>query len=182
MCDRYWAEFRLPVRMTEFDVWTRDEELQADFTRDFLILCFSHPSVTGVQHWVFWETCHWRPSAAMYRADWSEKPNAMVYKDLVLHRWRTNLAGATGPDEFLFGGIGVTITFAAPTPGDPPIGILNCAEGRYVDGQWQHIRWLNGRPDSPGPAHPARTGAFHAPTRETLPLPVSPPESPQVGQ
>lgn len=49
-----------------------------------------------------------------------------------------------GPDEFLFGGIGVTITFAAPTPGDPTIGILSCEEGRYVDGQWQHIRWLNG--------------------------------------
>lgn len=49
-----------------------------------------------------------------------------------------------GPDEFLFGGIGVTITFFAPTPGKPSIGILNCAEGRYVDGQWQHIRWLNG--------------------------------------
>jgi len=49
-----------------------------------------------------------------------------------------------GPDEFLFGGIGVTITFAAPTPGNPIIGILNCEEGRYVDGNWQHIRWLNG--------------------------------------
>jgi len=96
--DRYQAEFHLPVRMTEFDVWTRDEELQADFTRDFLILCFSHPSVVGVQHWGFWEVCHWRPSAAMYRADWSEKPNAKVYKDLVLHQWRTNLAGATGAD------------------------------------------------------------------------------------
>ena len=49
-----------------------------------------------------------------------------------------------GPDEFLFGGIGVTITFATPTPGVPQIGILNCEEGRYVDGNWQHIRWLNG--------------------------------------
>ena len=49
-----------------------------------------------------------------------------------------------GPDEFLFGGIGVTVTFAAPTPGNPIIGILNCEEGRYVDGKWQHIRWLNG--------------------------------------
>ena len=48
------------------------------------------------------------------------------------------------PDEFLFGGIGVVVTFAAPTPGNPQIGILNCEEGRYVDGQWQHIRWLNG--------------------------------------
>jgi len=49
-----------------------------------------------------------------------------------------------GPDEFLFGGIGVTITFAASTPEDPFIGILSCEEGRYVDGQWQHLRWLNG--------------------------------------
>ena len=49
-----------------------------------------------------------------------------------------------GPDEFLFGGIGVTITFAAPTPGDPQIGILNCAEGCYEAGAWKHLRWLNG--------------------------------------
>lgn len=49
-----------------------------------------------------------------------------------------------GPDEFLFGGIGVTITFAAPTPGDPILGILSCAEGRYENGQWRHLRWLNG--------------------------------------
>lgn len=96
--DRYERQFHLPVRMTEFDVWTRDEELQADFTRDFLILSFSHASVVGVQHWGFWESCHWRPPAAMYRADWSERPNAKVYKDLVLCQWRTNLAAATGPD------------------------------------------------------------------------------------
>jgi beta-galactosidase GanA len=49
-----------------------------------------------------------------------------------------------GSDEILFGGIGVTVTFASATPGDPKIGILSCEEGRYVDGQWQHIRWLNG--------------------------------------
>ncbi len=48
------------------------------------------------------------------------------------------------PDEFLFGGIGVTVTFAAATPGNPIIGILHCEEGRYVDEKWQHIRWLNG--------------------------------------
>lgn len=48
------------------------------------------------------------------------------------------------PDEFLIGGIGVTITFAALTPGDPLIGILSCAEGRYEAGAWKHLRWLNG--------------------------------------
>jgi endo-1,4-beta-xylanase len=96
--DRYERQFHLPVRFTEFDVWTRDEELQADFTRDFLILAFSHPSVVGIQHWGFWEVCHWRPSAGMFRADWSEKPNAKVYRDLVLNQWRTNLAGQTAAD------------------------------------------------------------------------------------
>ncbi|HVU16791.1 MAG TPA: DUF5597 domain-containing protein [Candidatus Didemnitutus sp.] len=49
-----------------------------------------------------------------------------------------------GPDEFLFGGVGVIVTFAAPSPGEPIIGILECEEGRYVDGKWQHLRWLNG--------------------------------------
>jgi beta-galactosidase GanA len=49
-----------------------------------------------------------------------------------------------GPDEFIFGGMGVAVTFSAVTPGDPIIGILSCEEGRYADGTWQHIRWLNG--------------------------------------
>lgn len=95
LLDRYQANFNLPVRITEFDVWTFDEELQADYTRDFLILCFSHPSVVGVQLWGFWEKAHWRPPAALYRADWSPKPNADVYRSLVLDQWRTRLSGHT---------------------------------------------------------------------------------------
>ncbi|MCX6953113.1 MAG: endo-1,4-beta-xylanase [Verrucomicrobia bacterium] len=90
-----YAEFKLPIRFTEFDVSTDDEELQADYTRDFLILAFSHPAVVGVQHWGFWQKAHWRPSAAMFRSDWSEKPNAKVYRSLVLDQWRTKLSGAT---------------------------------------------------------------------------------------
>lgn len=96
--DRYERDFHLPVRITEFDVKTYDEGLQADFTRDFLILCYSHPSVIGVQFWGFWEGAHWRPAAAMFRQDWSEKPSAKVYRDLVLGQWRTRTAGATGTD------------------------------------------------------------------------------------
>jgi GH35 family endo-1,4-beta-xylanase len=93
--DRYQAEFHLPVRITEFDVWTFDEELQADYTRDFLTLCFSHPSVVGVQFWGFWAGAHWRPAAAMFREDWSERPAARVYRDLVLNEWRTHATGVT---------------------------------------------------------------------------------------
>jgi len=99
--DRYWNAFKLPVRITEFDVRTSDDELQADYTRDFFILAFSHPSVIGIQVWGFWEKSHWIPVAAMYRDDWSEKPNAAVYKSLVLDQWHTRTQGTTAVDGSL---------------------------------------------------------------------------------
>jgi endo-1,4-beta-xylanase len=92
--DRY-AALELPVRITEFDIRSDDEELQADYTRDFLIAMYSHRSVVGVQLWGFWEGAHWIPVAAMYRRDWSEKPNARAYRSLVLDQWRTRASGAT---------------------------------------------------------------------------------------
>lgn len=92
--DRY-AALGLPLRVTEFDINTDDEELQADYTRDFLIAAYSHPSVVGVQVWGFWEGAHWIPRAAMYRRDWSEKPNARAYRALVLEAWRTRASGTT---------------------------------------------------------------------------------------
>ena len=50
---------------------------------------------------------------------------------------------ATAPDEFLFAGIGVIVTFAASEPGSQT-GILSVEEGRVVNGQWKNVRWLNG--------------------------------------
>ena len=50
---------------------------------------------------------------------------------------------ATGPDEFLFAGIGVTVTFAVADAGWQA-GILSVEEGRFVKGAWQNVRWLNG--------------------------------------
>ncbi len=89
--DRYdRASGNLPIRFTEFDVRTDDEPLQADYTRDFLIMAYSHPTVIGVQFWGFWEKFHWIPQGAMLRVDWSEKPAAKAYRDLVLNAWRTN--------------------------------------------------------------------------------------------
>lgn len=52
------------------------------------------------------------------------------------------LAMAVGPDEFIFAGIGLTVTFEADTL--PLVGILSVQEGKYVNGQWQTGRWLNG--------------------------------------
>jgi hypothetical protein len=54
------------------------------------------------------------------------------------------LAIAVGPDEFIFAGTGLVVTFEADTPGSPLVGILSIQEGKYVEGQWQPGRWLNG--------------------------------------
>ncbi len=88
----------LPVQITEFDINTPDEQIQADYTRDFLIACYSHPTVTGFIMWGFWQPKHWKPDAAMFRKDWSEKPNAAVWRDLVLDKWNTRLDATTPAD------------------------------------------------------------------------------------
>ncbi len=88
----------LPIRITEFDLNSDDERLQADYTRDFLTAVFSHPSVAGFQMWGFWEGAHWLPRGAMYRRDWSEKPNGTAYRDLVFNEWWTRGSGTTDRD------------------------------------------------------------------------------------
>lgn len=85
----------LELQITEFDINTADEELQADYTRDFLIALYSHPSVSGFTIWGFWEKKHWKADAAMFRADWSEKPNAKVWRELVRGQWLTNVDATT---------------------------------------------------------------------------------------
>jgi len=90
-----WEKLGLEVHLTEFDVETSDEILQADYTRDLLTLSFSHPSVTSVMIWGFWEGRHWRPDAAMWRKDWTMKPNGKVWTELTRKIWWTDETGKT---------------------------------------------------------------------------------------
>jgi GH35 family endo-1,4-beta-xylanase len=84
------------LQLTEFDVNTNgDETLAADFTRDLLITCFSHPAYTGFVLWGFWEGAHWKPETALWRKDWTEKPAAKVWRDLVCGQWRTDVTVKT---------------------------------------------------------------------------------------
>lgn len=91
---------QLPVQLavTEFDVNTTDEQFQADFTRDLVTLIFSSPKFADFLMWGFWENAHWLPAGAMYRADWSSKPNALVWNDLWNNQWWTNVTGNTATD------------------------------------------------------------------------------------
>ncbi len=90
--DRF-AQFGADLQVTEFDVNLDDEQTQADFTRDFLTACFSHPAIRGFLMWGFWEARHWLPRGAMYRRDWSIKPNGEVWNNLVFSKWWTDVQG-----------------------------------------------------------------------------------------
>lgn len=96
LLDRF-AAFGVPPRATEFDVASNDEELQADDTRDFYTVYFSHPKVDTIVTWGFWEGAHWRPETALFRRDWSIKPRGRAYRDLVDRRWWTDQTLTTDP-------------------------------------------------------------------------------------
>lgn len=114
--ERYHTAFpSLAIRSTEFDVNTTDEEMQADFTRDFVTIFFSHPATVGVQLWGFWAGAHWTPHAAFYTQDWREKPNAVAWKDLIYSDWWNDFDGQTDAqgifsERGFYGDYEVTVT------------------------------------------------------------------------
>jgi GH35 family endo-1,4-beta-xylanase len=89
------SQFNLPIKVTEFDFSTTDEEEHARGLRRFYRLCFAHPSVAGILMWGFWERSHWRPEAALWRNDWSVKPAGEAYVKLVTEEWITRGEGVT---------------------------------------------------------------------------------------
>jgi endo-1,4-beta-xylanase len=92
--DRY-GKFGKDIAVTEFDVVIDDEELAGSYVRDFYTVLFSHPRVTTLVMWGFWDTNHWKKNAVMYRDDMTLKPGGQAYKDLVVGKWRTNEKGNT---------------------------------------------------------------------------------------
>ena len=93
--DRF-AEVVPAQSVTEFDIKTvEDEELAADYTRDLLIACFSHPAYTSFLLWGFWEGSHWIPDAASWEKDWSIRKRGEVLEEWIGKRWRTEVTLTT---------------------------------------------------------------------------------------
>jgi hypothetical protein len=51
---------------------------------------------------------------------------------------------ATGPDEYIAAGFGVSVAFSPNTPGPPLVGLDTVEEGVFVDGRWVSGRRLAG--------------------------------------
>ena len=99
LINTYNTQFDKPIAITEFDVNSTNEQLQADYLRDYMMMSFSQSAVTEFLHWGFWEGSHWLPDAALYRTDFSIKPNGQAYEDLVFGQWWTDVTGTTRNGE-----------------------------------------------------------------------------------
>ena len=96
----YNTQFNTPIAITEFDLNSRDEQVQADYLRDYMTQVFSQSGVSEFVQWGFWEGAHYLPEAALYRQDFSIKPNGQAYEDLVFGNWWTDVAGTTESGQF----------------------------------------------------------------------------------
>lgn len=94
LLDRF-AAFGWPIQITEFDQSTDDEQLQADYLRDFYTTAFSHPGISGITMSGFWEGEQAARSSALVRKDWSMKPNGEAFVELTHKRWWTDEHGIT---------------------------------------------------------------------------------------
>ncbi len=82
------------VSITELDVTCPDPATQADYLRDVTTVAFSHPKTRAILLWGFWEGRMWNSSAALFRTNWTLKPNGIAWSNLVFRTWwtTTNLA------------------------------------------------------------------------------------------
>ena len=87
--DRF-ATFGVPLQVTEFDVSTEDEAVQADYVRDFTTAVFAHPSSNAVITWGFWEGKMWIPQAALWRKNWQPKPAGEAWMTLMKKTFNTD--------------------------------------------------------------------------------------------
>jgi endo-1,4-beta-xylanase len=87
------AKFKLPIKVTEFDINTTDEAAKATDLVAFYRTCFAHPSVEGILMWGFWEGRHWRPKAALWKRDFTPTAAAKAYRKLVYETWWTRFSG-----------------------------------------------------------------------------------------
>jgi GH35 family endo-1,4-beta-xylanase len=90
-----FAALGVKVGVTEFDVATDDQQLQADYTRDFLTMMFSNQNVTELANFGFWAGNSYNPQTSLYNVDWSARPNALVWKDLIQRQWHTDVQGTS---------------------------------------------------------------------------------------
>jgi GH35 family endo-1,4-beta-xylanase len=85
------SEFNLPIKITEVLFAYEDEKLQAEELNRLFPIYFANPQVEAIVMWGFWAGSHWQPYSAMWKEDWTPRPQANAYRDLVFDKWWTGV-------------------------------------------------------------------------------------------
>ncbi len=81
--------------VTEYTYAIEDEILQAEYSRDYFILTFSMPEMTGFTTWGFWDGRSHKPNTPYYDKSWKLSPCGEQLIDLMYNKFWTHDAKAT---------------------------------------------------------------------------------------
>lgn len=85
------AEFGLPIKITECLFAYADEQVQVDELNRLFPIYFAHPNIEAIVMWGFWAGSHWQPHCAMWKEDWTPRPQAEAYRELLFNKWWTQV-------------------------------------------------------------------------------------------
>lgn len=109
------AKFKLPIRITEFNMPGQRSRFQKDKTliptkeeeekfarnlKDYYRVCFAHPAVDGILMWGFWAGANWIPASSLYYTDWTPTPSAKAYRSLIFDEWWTRYNGKSNEEGY----------------------------------------------------------------------------------
>jgi hypothetical protein len=160
----------MKASVTELDMDTFDELLQADYLEDYVRFFFSQPRVRRILQWGFWEGLHYCPQCALFRTNWQAKPAGARYLDLVFKQWWTNATAATNSTGFasvrsFYGQHQITASYGGVSR-TVPVTLSSAQQGATVTIQ------LNTAAASASPTRtptPTRVPASASPTRTPTP-------------
>ena len=89
----YYAQLNKTIAISEFTVDNKDPEVLGQYTRDFLTIAFSHPSVNEFLFWGYYQPLS--RQAGLFTKNWQLTQMGKAYFDLVHGEWKTNLVEKT---------------------------------------------------------------------------------------
>lgn len=99
----------LPIKISEFDIGTFEQGLhvsekkQAEEFTKFIRSAFSHPAISGILLWGFWDNRHWIKNGGIIASDGRAKPAADSVYNLWHKTWTTKtsaVADGSGKAKF----------------------------------------------------------------------------------
>ncbi len=92
--ERLRKDYDKRIKVTEFSCSIEDENLQANYLRDSMIVAFAEENMDGFLMWGFFDGSNFEAHSPIYDSNWNLKSGGKVYQDLVYNKWWTKGAQA----------------------------------------------------------------------------------------